>query len=123
MASKGEVFQIKNNSAFNPEMRYVIIDDTDPDDRTLDTAIDITGFSISMKIKTDAAVLIQEFSTGAGTITITDAVNGYYKPLLADTSAWSEQVAKADIVLNDVLGDGLNDGTETFYLNIMQGIT
>lgn len=119
----GEIILIKNNGAFNPEMRYAISSDEFPNDRTLDIGIDITGFTIKMYVRTSDGELIESFSTADGSITITNATGGYWQPLQADISTWSEQVAEFDIVYNDVLGDGLNDATKTGYFDIRQGVT
>ena len=130
MTVQGELLLVKNNGAFNPEMRLVIISDEFPNDRTLDTPVDITGYTIKMDIasftmvneKVVIGTTFDSFITGTD-ITITDATGGYFKPLSADISAWTQQVAVADVVFTDVLGDGLNDTTRLFFLNIEDGVT
>ena len=126
----GEIILIKNNGVFNPEMRLVTIDDDYPDDRTKDTAIDITNYIIKMDLASftivDDEIVVgttfDSFITGAD-ITITDALNGYFKPLKADITAWTQQVAVADVVFTDVDGDGYNDTTRLFFFKIVNGVT
>ncbi len=126
----GEILLVKNNGAFNPEMRLVIINDEFPDDRTKDTPVNITGYIIKMDLAAFTIVngevvigtTFDSFITGDD-ITITDATGGYFEPLKADITAWVQQVAVADVVFTDVNGDGLNDTTRLFYLNIVDGVT
>lgn len=122
--STGPLTKIKNNAAYNPELRHVALSSIDPNDRTLDTGIDITNFVITVIIKDSELNTIDSFTTADGTITITDAVNGYFKPLKEDISHWvAGEIYQTDVKLKDVDGDGLNDSTSTLFIKVLQGIS
>jgi hypothetical protein len=122
--STGPVTKVKNNAAYNPEMRHVTLSSVDPNDRTLDIGIDITGFIISVVIKDSNLVTIDTFTTADGSITITNAAEGYFKPLKADISNWvAGEIYQTDVKLTDVGGDGLNDATSTMFIEVLQGIS
>jgi len=115
---------VKNNGAYNPEMRHVTLSDVDPQDRSLDTPIDLTGFIITMVVKNSAREVVDTFTTADGSITITNATQGYFKPLKADISNWvSGSTYITDIKLTDVNGDGLNDATETLTIVVVEGLS
>ena len=118
------VTYVKNNGAFNPEMRHVVLSETNPNDRDLDTPIDITNFIITMVVVNSASETIDTFTTADGSITITDAPGGYFKPLKADISSWvGGETYYCDVKLNDVDGDGLNDASENLAIVVIEGIS
>lgn len=118
---------IKNTAAFTPELRLVTPlaghPTTDDDWADFATPVDLTGFIIKMELKNiDTDVLIDTFQSPA-TITIPAGDQGYFYPLKADITTWTEQKAKADVIFQDVDGDGLNDTVLDFYFDIRQGVT
>jgi len=84
------------------------------------TAIDITGYSIDMDIKTKNGVMIENLSVGSG-IALTTPLQGQFTVTVADCSAWITGMAVSDLVITDDSGNEV--ASETFNINIIQGIT
>jgi hypothetical protein len=120
---QAEVY-VKNNSAFNPRLRHVKVSDVDRTNRSLDVPINITGFIIRMVIIDSNGTVIDTFTTQDNSIKITNASDGEFYPLKADTSSWvAGQTYLTDVKLTDVNGDGLNDATITMQIHVMKGIS
>ena len=106
----------KTNESFYHELTYYEPDDT--------TAKNITNIDIYLEIRDDNGALIKRFtniSNVADGITKTDAVNGVYSisETRENVKQWKTGLAKADIIYNE----DREDSTETFYINIIRGVT
>ena len=99
----------KTNEAFYRECIYK---DSDGN------VINITGYTIHMDVRDKNGTLVYAFSIGTG-ITVTSAVGGAFAIQLNDISTWQEGLSRADIVFTDSFGVT----TETFYIQVIDGIT
>ena len=101
----------KTNERFYREIQYKDANSS---------VIDITGYSVDMDIKTKNGVTIADLSVGSG-ITLTTPAQGKFTVLVTDCTNWIVGLAVSDLVITD--GSGNEVASETFYINIKQGIT